>query len=118
MKITLKDIINKYDTKINLNNMKDDLKNIVLFSDEENSHPKIVFNDVTLEDIKKPSHSKDKEGYKTYTYNFKDYELKIRYHPSNYRTMFVSVIKPTKENIPEPFHYWNWDYNGKRKGYI
>lgn len=69
MKITVKDIIEKYDTTINLKNVSNKLKNLVLFTDDEN-HRGTSFDGVSYDDIKEPIHTVNKNN-EQYTYAIK-----------------------------------------------
>ncbi len=108
MKITVKDLLNLYKTDINQNNISSALLNKTLFSDEENFYLSEWFENVTLDDIKKPEIEKE-VGYTEYTYPVLDGRIVIRLNPSNYRRMEVSIIKPMEDT--QDF-IWTWDYNG------
>lgn len=108
MKITVQNIIEKYDTNINIENMSNGLKNLVLFTDDK-THKGTSFDDVTYGDIEKPSHTINPNN-EVYTYPIKEYEVNIKFNPNNYRTMKVSLSKPIQNSKSR--NTWLWDYDG------
>jgi len=108
MKITVEDIIKKYDTAIDIEKMSKNLKNLVLFTDEDN-HRGTSFDDVNFENIEKPKHTINPNN-EVYTYKIKEYEVIIQFNHENYRTMKVSLSKPTTNNKSR--NVWLWDYDG------
>ena len=101
----IEDVLNKYETKIKIENIGTELRNMSLNQIPEDK--------LTIKDVQKPKHEK-KEEYDIYTYNIKDYTLEIKFKENNYRTMQVTLKKPTPEEVPEPYYMWNWDYKGMR----
>ena len=90
--------------------MSNNLKNKILLSDNEKCE---LFKEdhITLDDVKKPILEINEEHHK-YTFKFKDYTMLVDFEPRNYRTMNITITKPTPENIPENIYLWNWDYAG------
>ena len=120
MSITLKDIIEKYDTNINVENIANGLKNKVIFSDKDDDISAFV-DDITLDDIKEPKFEEgeyNSQKTETYTYKFKDYELVIDYAPFDYKTMTVEITKPTPEEVKEQYYTYMWNYKGEDVGVI
>ena len=111
--ITLKDIMEKYDIHFNTEDMSSNLKNKILFSDNENDKA-VVYDTISLDDIKKPEHETLDGGYESYYYKFGKYELEVIAKPSDKQSFDVTFRYPTPDNVPEPYYVYNWNYKGER----
>ncbi len=104
----LKEIINKYPTKLNVESISSALKNKDVFelTPDKNTY--------ALEDVQEPVFiEKDKSGYTAYEYKIEEYTLKLKYKNNDYRTFQVELTVPTPES-PEKVAIWHWMYDGSR----
>ncbi len=98
--ITVKEILEKYPTEFNLENMTYDLYNTTII-------PVVDGDDHTINEVEKPTHTQTNDGHK-YTYKVDKYTITI----DNYLNTFsVDVKWSSPEGSPNPYHM-TWDSNG------
>ena len=113
MKITLKDILEKYDTSINIESVSSNLKKLIVFDDKINEQAVFVEpKNVSLNDLKKPKHEII-DNEEVYTYQIKDNLIVIHLNPNNYRELRIEFKEPTSNNAGPGYYTYFYNYNGE-----